>query len=99
MKLKDLFEISGNGLMYVLSATQTKEIFEIISLCLSILISLLIIISKIITWYNEAMKDGKITKDEVKQIPSLIKDEVNTIKNGANEIKKKGEDKDGTKNC
>ena len=86
-KFLDIFEIGGNGLMYVLTATQTKEIFEIISLVLSILISILIIVSKIINWYKQAKKDGKITSDE-------IKDAVDIIKDGAQDIKDKIEDKE-----
>ena len=41
--MKDLKEYIGNGLMYILTIVQTKELFQIISLCLSILISLIII--------------------------------------------------------
>lgn len=89
-KFIDIFEIGGNGLMYILTATQTKEIFEIISLVLSILISILIIISKIINWYKQAKKDGKITSDE-------IKDAVDIIKDGAQDIKDKIEDKEDNK--
>lgn len=86
-RVLDGLEIGGNGLMYVLTATQTKEIFEIISLVLSILISILIIVSKIIKWYQDAKKDGKITSDE-------IKDGIDIIIDGANEVKDKIEDKE-----
>ena len=93
MKIKDVFEISGNGVMYILTATQTKEIFEIISLVLSILISILIIAGKIITWYKKAKEDGKITADELKEGVDIIKD-------GTQEIKEKieGETKNENKN-
>ena len=89
-KMRDIFEIGGNGIMYVLSATQTKEVFEIISLVLSIIISILIIVSKMITWYQNAMKDGKITSDE-------IKDGIDTLVDGVDEIKDKIEDKEEKK--
>lgn len=71
---RELFEVSGNGLMYVLTATQTKEIFEIISLVLSILISLLIITSKLVVWFKKAKEDGKITKDELKEGIEILQD-------------------------
>lgn len=90
MKIKDFLEIGGNGIMYVLSATQTKEIFEIISLVLSILISLLIIVSKLISWFQKAKEDGKITEDE-------IKDGIDIITDGAKEIQDKLEDKEEEK--
>lgn len=71
---RELFEVSGNGLMYVLTATQTKEVFEIISLVLSILISLLIITSKLVVWFKKAKEDGKITKDELKEGIEILQD-------------------------
>ena len=58
---KDLAEIFGNGFMYFLSIEQTEHLFQIISLCLSILISVIIIASKVIDWYKKATQDGKIT--------------------------------------
>ena len=71
---RELFEVSGNGLMYVLTVTQTKEVFEIISLVLSILISLLIITSKLVVWFKKAKEDGKITKDELKEGIEILQD-------------------------
>lgn len=88
MKFKDVFEISGNGVMYILTATQTKEVFEIISLVLSILISILIIVGKIITWYKKAKEDGKITADELKEGVDIIKDGTQEIKE---KVDKKGD--------
>lgn len=58
--------------MYVLSFTQTKEVFEIISLILSILISVLILISNIIGWYKKASEDGKIDKEEIDELVDII---------------------------
>lgn len=89
-KLSDFLEISGNAGMYVLSVTNTKEIFEIISLILSILISILIILSKLIQWFKNAKKDGKITDDE-------IKDGIDIMSNGIKSIRDKIEDKEEKK--
>ena len=77
---RDLFEISGNGAMYVLTATQTKEIFEIISLVLSILISCLILASKIVQWWKKAKADGKIDKEEIQEVIDIVGDGVKDIK-------------------
>ena len=90
MKARDFGEISGNVFMYVLTATQTKEVFEIISLILSIIISVLIILSKIISWYKKAKEDGKITKEEINEGVGIIVD-------GANEIKDKIKNKEENK--
>ena len=89
MKPRDVLEIIGNGAMYVLSVTQTKEVFEIISLCLSILISILIIGGKLYRWWKNAEADGKITKDEIDEAVQIIEDGAQQI----NDIKEKGEKK------
>ena len=94
MKIREAAEIAGNAGMYILAFSQTKEVFEIVSLVLSIIISLLIIISKVVTWYNKAMEDGKISKDEIKQLPDILKDEAGNIKSNVEAIKKKGDNKD-----
>lgn len=86
-RLNDIFEVGGNSVMYVLTFTQTKELFEIISLVLSIIISLLIIGSKIFQWWKNASKDGKISKEEVK-------DGIDIIVDGVNDIRDKIEDKE-----
>lgn len=74
MRIRDILEIIGNGTMYALTFTQTKEVFEIISLVLSIAISLLIIVSKIIVWYKSAKEDGKITADELNEGINIVVD-------------------------
>lgn len=87
MKVKNCLEVCGNGIMYVLSITQTRELFEIVSLSLSIFISLLIIISKMISWFKEAKKDGVIESKEIKEA-------IDIIINGASEIEEKLKDKE-----
>lgn len=80
MKTKDIFEVSGNALMYVLTATQTKEVFEIISLVLSILISVLIIVGKLVSWFKKANADGKITKEEIDEGIEILEDAKDKMK-------------------
>ena len=60
--------------MYVLTFAQTKEIFEIISLVLSILISALILISNVIGWVKKATADGKIDKEEIDELVDIVSD-------------------------
>ena len=88
MKIKDFFMIGGNALMYVLTATQTKEVFEIISLVLSIVISILIIVSKIIDWWKRAKADGKIDEDEIKEGIEIIQEGTKEIKDHIDKNKK-----------
>lgn len=74
MKIRDWLEIGGNGAMYGLTALQPEKILAIVNLSLSILISILIIISKVIDWYKKAKEDGKITPDEIKEGVDIIVD-------------------------
>lgn len=69
---KNILEISGNALMYVFTFIQTKEIFEIISLVLSIIISAIILISNIIGWVKKATDDGKIDKEEIDDLVDIL---------------------------
>ena len=87
-KLRDALEIGGNGIMYVLSVTQTKEVFELISLILSIAISVLIVVSKLVTWIKKSTADGKITSEELKDAVDIVSNGVNDIKNKIDKEKK-----------
>lgn len=88
MKNNNIFAVIGNSFTYILTVLQANEIFQIVELVLSIIISLLIIISKICNWWKEANQDGKITKEEIQQIGNDIADDVNDLKD---KINKKGE--------
>lgn len=80
----------GTGLSAVGTATQTNDVLQTISLVITILGGLItFIIVPLITWYREAKKDGKITKDEVEQAKDIVV-------NGTKEVKDKieqGKDK------
>ena len=80
MKIKDFFQIGGNGLQYLISLTQVEEWARIVGLVLSVIISILIIVDKIHTWWKKAKADGKITEDEIEEGVKIIED-------GAKEIK------------
>ena len=84
MRIKDLLSVIGNGIMYILTIAQTKEIFQIIELVLAILISIVILIGKIIDWYHKAKEDGKITKEEIKELVEITKDDIEDIKDKVN---------------
>lgn len=80
MNLRNLFEYLGCGSLCVLTATQTEVILRIVNLALTILISLLVLVSRVIDWHKKAKADGKIDEDEVKELVEIGKD-------GAKEIK------------
>ena len=92
MKPSELFTFMGNVFTYILAFVQTNETFQMVEMILAILTSIVILAYRIWQWWKEAKKDGKITKEE-------IKDGLDIIINGAEDIKdkiKKG-DKDNGK--
>ena len=92
MKIKEVFEVVGNGVMYVLTFTQANEMFETISLILSIVISLLIIASKFIEWVRKAKADGKIDKEEIEELVGIVEE----LKGELDNIKEKKDELQGT---
>ena len=93
MKIKDALEIIGNGSMYVLTAVTPEKLLSLINLGLSILISIVILVTKLVSWWKDAKKDGKVTKEEIKQGVDIITSGVDEIKenierNNKNENKK-----------
>lgn len=67
----------------ILTAVQSDQIFQYISLALTILSTLIAILYTIWKWWRKAKEDGKIDEEEVKDLVDQIDDVV-----------KKGEDKD-----
>ena len=80
MNVKNAFQVGGNGLQYLISVTQIEEWARIFGLVLSIVISILIIVDKCITWYKKAKADGKIDEDEIKEVVDIVKEGVEDIK-------------------
>lgn len=67
----------------ILTAVQSDQIFQYISLALTILSTLVAIAYTIWKWWRKAKEDGKIDEEEIKDLGDQIGD-----------ILKKGEDKD-----
>lgn len=79
--------IFGTIISAIGTGIQTSEILKTISLILTIIGSIITIAMALSNWWKQAKKDGKITKDEVKDAVKIIKDGTENI------IKK--EDKEG----
>lgn len=81
----------GSTFGIVGTAIQTNEILQTISLVITIIGAIIsMIIVPIISWYQKAKKDGKITSDE-------IKDGIDTLVDGVKEVQDKLEDKEDNK--
>ena len=76
--------VFGTGSCAVGTALQTNEILQTISLIITILGGIVtLIVLPLLNWYNKAKQDGKITHEE-------IKEGVETLKNGLDQLQEKG---------
>ena len=91
MKPNELISYMGNATTYLLAFVQTNQTFQMIEMILAILTSIVLLAYRLWRWWKEAKKDGKITKEEIKDGASIINDGVKEI----SDIVKKGEEKDG----
>ena len=77
MNLKDeVVCLTGNTVSWVLTASQTKEVFEIVQIIASIIVSLLTVAYIVWKWYKKAKEDRKIEASEVADLVNQIKDEI-----------------------
>lgn len=72
----------------ILTVTQTNETFRTISLILTIIATAVVLARNIYDWYIKAKRDGKIDKDEVKDLIDIVDKGVNDIKNEVDKNKK-----------
>jgi hypothetical protein len=91
MKSKDFLDWIGCGFATVLTAVQTQQVFQIISLVLTCLATALTIAYTLWKWWKNAKKDGKIDEKEIKEGIDILKDAAKDVKELSNIDK--GEDK------
>lgn len=71
----------GTGISALGTAMQTNELLQTISLVITIIGGLItFIIMPVINWYQNAKKDGKITKEEVDEGVKIIQDGLDKLK-------------------
>ena len=64
---------TGSLLSWVLTFTQTNEIFALIQIIASTIVSIVTLGYILYKWYKKATEDGKITKEEVEELGEEIK--------------------------
>lgn len=74
MKNNDFLSWSGTIFGTIFTALQTNEVFQYISLAITILSSLLAIAFTIYKWWKKANEDGKITPEEIEALGNDLKD-------------------------
>ena len=91
MKNKDFLDWIGCGIGTVLTAVQTQQIFQIISLVLTCLATALTIAYTLWKWWKNAKRDGKIDEKEIKEGIDILKNAAKDVKELSNTDK--GENK------
>ena len=87
MKSKEFLDWIGCGIATVFTAVQTQELFQIISLILTCIATLTTIGYNIYKWYKNAMKDGKLDKNEIEEGIDIIEQGAKDIKELSNQDK------------
>ena len=92
-------EVVGSGVGTLLSATgtalQTNEVLSTIQLIITIIGGLITIAMALLNWWKNAKKDGKIDKDEVKDAIDIIQEGGENIKQALDD-KNKGDKNNGS---
>lgn len=76
MNKENIIDVGCVLISSLFTATQTKEVLQIISFILTIISVLIVIIRNIIDWYIKAKKDGKIDAKDIKDCTDIIADGV-----------------------
>ena len=80
MNKETLGGVGGIMISALGTGIQTNELLQTISLILTIIGTVITIVMALLNWWNRSKKDGKIDKEE-------IKDGIDIIMGGANNIK------------
>lgn len=86
MKIKNWSNevLSSIGTILGIDIITTKEVLGIVLIVVNIIVLIVSLMLKLITWYKEAKKDGKITEDEINEA-------IDIVNSGIEDIKEKGE--------
>lgn len=83
--------LSGIGIVIGIDLATTKEVLGIILVGLNILVLVISVVLKFVSWYTDAKEDGKITSEELKEGAEILKEGIENI---SKELPKKGEKDD-----
>ena len=94
MRDNSLFSWIGSGITYVCAMISVQEVSEIILVIVGVISSIVSLAYSIYNWYRKAKSDGKISKDEVEDLGSIIKNGSQDIKDNIDKLNKKEDSKD-----
>ena len=85
--MNKVISLVSNAFVYVLAIAETEQLLRIVELCLAILATIISIVFSILAWYKKAMKDGKIDKEEVKEVVDIVSDGVSNVKEQVKDVR------------
>lgn len=85
----------GNVSAVVFTTLQTNQLFQYISLALTIISVVITICFNLWKWYKNAKADGKITIEETKDLIETVQDGVEDLQDILPKDKEKGGKEDG----
>lgn len=77
--MKDNKGVLGTALTWVCTIAQTNEVFQMGMLILSIISTIFSLAYTVYKWYNKAKQDGKITKQEMKDLYDDLADDFSVL--------------------
>ena len=80
MKVDEIVLGSVNVGQYAFVSIQDNWVLQWVQLGLAIACSIVLLAYRIWRWYKEAKKDGKVDKEEIKDLVNIIGDGVDEIK-------------------
>lgn len=84
--MKDgIVNVLSGGTAITFTAIQSNQVFQTISLIVTILSALVMLAYNLWKWYREASKDGKITEEEIDEGFDTLQKGVEDIKKGIDE--------------
>lgn len=90
---ENVLDALGISFSAFLTASQTNETFRLISLILTILATLVVLARNIYDWYIRSKRDGKIDKEEIKDLVDIVGNGIEKIDNTIKGDKQNGNSK------
>ena len=83
--------LSSVGIALGIDISTSKDVLGLVLVILNILVLLISLALKLVTWFKKAKEDGKITKEEIDEAIDIVNDSIKEIE------KTKGEDENNAK--
>jgi flagellar motor component MotA len=79
MSKETLGSAIGTSISAIGTGMQSNELLQTISLVITILGGIITILMALTKWWKDAKKDGKITKEELKEGGKIVKDNIEDL--------------------